>query len=1476
MAYSPFHAYLSLSGHGLSQTKFLSFRFQQLRQKLRKQKNVILQKTFQTPIVTNWKSPPSHVRELLTALYSRWVEVLTGQGEVKQLAWRSLLQTLQCLSGLHKPITVLDAFIDASRLLLTDAELLWCWEYRQEIYLSLEGIQQRSTCSNSASALANQIITQWQAHRLEFHLQKAQERAEVKTESGEAYSETDAKTNNLSPSDLAASLARLFVAWHEHTPYQSALVAEVQLLQLLVQFIVAHPLRTLEWKMLLLHIDTVIKQQLCQEGNSNFTEVIELLLANVERFDLIRSIHLHGYPCYAEFAELVGNWLIIFLFLKAHDSSHFAMRLFRLLDGWALCHDLSPHLKFLGTAHRKMLAILHPLRKEWEMEELVAVIDHLNTFLFTLQQGTYLLQHLKSECHQPNLSSASVEQCWLDYLFKEILRLAWLASVLTSQLPLRQALFRRLITLYLGPDREEPLWQKYLQIHQGLQQLTVNEPRSAQLLTLIRPLLDEFSQIIEDNLNFPANWFGTATALTTVASQQPGCHHLDIVQTLRQLAQYRRLYGQTTAVSELKFWYLTTILLPQLVPGKSLNAIAIYNAFAGANKIFQSRTHLSPPPLLLQILLDFIEQLPEITCGHRLILLIPTLANEVAKEAKETVSSSHNQPPLTDQDFTQLQFHNTLVLTKAVHLFSYPIENKKEVFTWWWQHWLTISPWQTNSPLLEANLTALYRHLQTQLVSAEAKKIDILLDEIYYRLLGTNRTPSPSSMLSFTQFELEGLGWHHWFGQAVTTAQEQQGLVETISELKTISKQFCDQNEDIQLHHQFQTFIDTLLTHGEVETAVQRVQPLFDTYLRSLSTEQLERSWRRLLCALSPVMTPPQATYWATFFQQSIFGLRQVGLGRRLQLHATEIARELTSYLNQQVTLMNPQLQKKCERDLLFILNELSQLLRNQCATLVALNIGRYLIECVIPFITYSAHLWQMLWMQMEMLLSPKLDRSERLALTFWISQLEALSTRLPNTHILGQHLFGLKSLANSSTVKAMEQANLPASPLQVTELTKKWLKEPSWRHCISGFLTVALTPSQAPISGRVLLQRLWLSSSVLYNHVSIISWPALEMALSQILQPWLEEDLNELLAETYAELVSILLNQARLEEMQHNLPRIGIACALLSQLPYAKIVWQNFMLMRASSGGNISPTPCDSLVCQIVNSDCLNYEQFKQVVGLLQEAHDFNGKVLRWQVPTTSRWSFFKRPNNMALFSNWLELSPIHQEEMRFFFQTLARHIAWHNSSYQFASVTEVLHPMTWLRVQEGIRQELLEMMWLHFDDIEGKQQAALFNALAEEIAKQYGTQHPLALHCRECVEKLWMITLAIKLLTHYREWASAIVTHWLDEKNYFIRSATTVEDREAEKQRYFHNLQRLLYRLGITLVGLRFTDLTTWYQQRFGKPPVIAVSLFSSFGQLLGEGKWRESFLTLPKELSIQLSKEEGRYLKKVLAMLFTEREL
>jgi len=1480
MSLHHFHAYFCLGCSSLRQSKFITFRLNQLNQKLKKQQATILQKTLQSAALASWKQQVEQteqaekLEDLLTILYHRWVEILTGRSRVKEQAWQNLLKHLPQITGLNNPIIILDGFIDASRLLLTDVELLWCWEYRRAIYETLEMSQ---AASRLTPALAKQVCSQWgEEEKFEEKL-ATYPHFQTSLEKPVQVTPLVSKALVLESAQLEEGLVQLFSFWSAKKIDQLSLVTQLDFLKQFIDLIVVPTsLTDAQYKRLLFKLDEIFSQQLSHGGGHVFSDVIEVLMANVERFEFIRRFCLQGLPCYGELVTPAGEFLVIMLLLEAREQSQLAIQFARTWDGFSLWQNLSSSLKKLGNAHRQAMTQLRPVCQPGELEWLINVIEKFNALLSHLQQTAYLLKHLKPWCQkkamglsatlpsdEPAKPTLSVnEQRILPNLIFEIIRLACLSVALTDNLSLRQELFRRAITLYLGPDKQESRWEYYPQIQTILQQLDAKAATLSahyqKLVQLIQPLLTSFSEIIQENLDFPANWFGTATALKTVSSPQLGCQHLDLVITLRQIAKYRRLYTQPTAILELKAWYTTAILIPHLAAGTQLIPTAIYAAFAGAYKIFQSRTHLSPPSALLELLTIFINQLPEITASQQLPPLILSINNEAIKQAQSTIAVINAQDRLT------LKQHNLFLLRQAAHLSNSYTENPKIALVWWWRHFQDQFS-NISAPLLEANLIELHRVLPNRLTQAEAKAIGELIDEVYHCALKINFSHHQTPTLKFFPLNLDGPGWQYWFREPVATSYEQQGLIESTSALIAMEKKLLVQLADHHLSQQIEKFIETFLTHGELETAVQRIQPLFDDSLRTQHTRQLECAWQMILRALPQYMTPSQTAYWRVLLQQGILGLRQVGLGRRIQMHAAQLASELTQYLNHQLTPMKIERQKKCERDLTFLFTQLSQLLRTQCPSLVALNMGRYLIECIIPFVTYSAHVWQMLWLQLEMFLQPRLDKSEQAALAFWIRQLEAFSTHLPATHIMGQHLFKNQPPMNWASISNADD---------ITD--EPWLTEPAWRDVLSGLLTATLTPDDAPIPKRALIQRLWLSSPVLYHKITVVTWPALEATLSRRLKPWLEHALKKQLTETYSELMSTLLSHVRLEEMQHQMPRVGIFCTLLSHLPYVPLIWQNLLLVRANHGTQILPMPSDSLVCQTLECKPLDDTLFKNANQILQQASELPLRKL-----TTIRCSrqsprghflftWFYQPRYFSTYS--FETREIHRETLKSWLQTLAMYTLWLNNPTLLPSPIEVLSPLEQPRLPPTIHQELFELLHLNLDEYNSLQQTALLktvsDALIENPEKEF---NPLLSANRECVEKLFMLTLASKLLTYYHQWTQEILTDFAQQteqrwfmpkpqKPSFINELTT-------QSTYRQDIESILYRLGLTMAGLRTTELAQWYWQHFGKQTPQLTKMRLTWTPFTPPKNFHEIWPRVPKILASKLTLEENRYLKKAL---------
>lgn len=463
---------------------------------------------------------------------------------------------------------------------------------------------------------------------------------------------------------------------------------------------------------------------------------------------------------------------------------------------------------------------------------------------------------------------------------------------------------------------------------------------------------------------------------------------------------------------------------------------------------------------------------------------------------------------------------------------------------------------------------------------------------------------------------------------------------------------------------------------GDEEVAWQTVQPLLDEALQQASAQALCSAWRVLAARLPALLGEADSLYWLGVCGRGETLLRQVALGRLLSEQASDSAAQLGAYFMER--LGAPQDTHKCSRDLTLFLEHMAAQLRTQPPTLAALNISRYWLERIIPFVPYSTALWRFVWVRLEETLLPHADNEVRFALRRWLRQLDALAEHFP----------GLRSLA------------LELLQSEEARFSEDESEEEDWRALLSGLLCAALTPEDAPLPGQALAQRLLLSSPV-FAEESSESWQQRQRQLSELCADYLDNRQQVPLLMRHAQLVAGLMKLARLREVEAP-DGAGCFAALLSGLHEAEAMWRSLYWGRGFAQPDYVPEVQTLLLSQLAGWALPSQEKLRQAGAAYRAACQF-----RADFPIV--WHKWRLGGLLGrIDSDTLYLSPIQQQTVEAFL----RRLAVRNAS---------------CLPEQGMRLQLLEL-FTAFADYLPEQREALVYHLGETLRQRYGESHPLA----------------------------------------------------------------------------------------------------------------------------------------------------
>jgi len=496
-------------------------------------------------------------------------------------------------------------------------------------------------------------------------------------------------------------------------------------------------------------------------------------------------------------------------------------------------------------------------------------------------------------------------------------------------------------------------------------------------------------------------------------------------------------------------------------------------------------------------------------------------------------------------------------------------------------------------------------------------------------------------------------------------------------------------------------------TSGDAEMAWQAALPHFDQALAAMPASRLIQAWEALLDEV-PAHLP---AWWLDTLTPGLALIGQVELGRVLHAQHETLAHELSDYLN---TLWQNSAEdaQKCQRDLSLLFAQLGDLLRHRTPSLAALEAGRYLIECIAPFVRYSRQVWHLLWLKLQDALLR--ECGVRLAVYRWIAQFDGLSAHLPEIRELGRvllhaptPLFAPPGAENHETV---------------------------WRQAFTGLLSAALTPDSAPCPGNLLAQRLVLSAQA-FDAQTPTTWQHTgQRWQQQLLGGLLPDNLAAAMARSHTQIIASLLKLPRCAELPE-LRGLDVFAMLCQDSPWARRGWLHEVWLRSAAQQQLAPRLEDLLVSQSTGWAYPDPVCLAQAVARYRAAMGM--QALPERIKLDAAGGFFLS----AARAQTLVLEKTDQRALRLLLRRLAMYSAFGDELGMRGALNEsleTLHPQS------------------------APQQAALLAVLARTVADQYGEQHGLARCLQETLAQADTAMTASRLLAEYETLAQTLVDHF------------------------------------------------------------------------------------------------------------------
>jgi len=1332
--------YFRLPAQACFSQEQIQARLQVLQEKLTKHKPTILQRLQHSEKLNDvFNNLQTDKAQFINSYYEAATAMLAQTDSATPFSWLSLYQQAQSAGLTHEQVIQLyEQFLQIAYPALGDRDFLAGVEYLQNITQAAEFSQQRYQINFTYKEIAQQIFTKIPALCIE----------------------DSSRSESLDIIALERDFAAFLKEWSEIEP-TITIAGDLEFIVLFMLRLVAnHNATDNLWEIIILRLDRLLTNHV----RHALAPTLEALLAAVPRFKLARSFMNQVMSRYEGTGAPIGELLLLLTLLQARTDSQLHLRFLQEMDCLPWVKNITISSEKLAQLHFESIELLRPEWERFQLDWIREAIESLSNLFHFTQLGQIFIEQTQNEIENyttaltENLTEADSQE--IITLFKALVREACFAAAITENPVLAKNVFRIKATLALDPDKHSFIWKKQAEIISALQRLHTTGSELRNYTNAVNPIIASLSEVIQDNFSLPIRWFGDIETLSEITKKQQDTPLIEeeIEFVLQSLAAFRRLYNQYLTTLKLKTWYANHLLLS---PNKIESKI-IFSIFEQIDHYFQ-KLEPSSNSVLRKTLTRFVENLPLATLSINLVNSI----EQIVSAATTHVRQKHPDYALrVGETGMQLCFSDThFLLSCSARVLSDPIENPKEILCWLWSTAALKYIVNIDENVFEDNLIGLKQAISKVLEPKEVECLLKLLRLVYVETLGIKISSnfdklSVPSVFHFKTLEVRGPVWNQLFDQYRVVPKY----------VRYIQNCLPDFPVDPSVKIQLEGFIELYLQYGDEEYAWQEIQPLFEVSLQTQTTLELETQWRQMLYYLPNIVMPiTQIFYWMDIMQRGLQVIRQVGLGLKMKKWSQECIQQINlSELKPNDYLYDfSSPEHNFQKDLCLFVKYSGNALKSQASTLAILNIGRYLVEKIIPFVKFPVCAWQLIWLQLEAALSTYLDCSEKIALTFFIAQLDAKSENLPEAHTISRAIFSSQSHVFAKNINLEEQ----------------------WRSCISGVITAAITPSHAPVNGQMLTQRLLLSSSV-FEKEKVESWRYRERILTEAFEPVLNNNLDALLNSTHKQLITSLSTLHRLIE-NDSLNKTEIFCAVLYHLAYARRLWLNEIWMRYTHE-NLTAISHNIIISHITGWIFPEIDTFKQASHICQSACDFDSKIKIGK----RKWA--------GLGKQLVELTDQQHNEVKLFLHILALHTAFQTRTFNLVNSEK------WL----------LEMFLYAFANYNSEQKELIIRSLLVNLARMYTNSHRLTYYVQSLLKTLPTITLSEKLLNKNKIFANFIVSK-SNLKNHVSTKNIDQEDYVASCEKEISFFLKLL---GLHFSNVRVIEIPRdWYQSRANTFPNI-----------------------------------------------------
>ncbi len=931
--------------------------------------------------------------------------------------------------------------------------------------------------------------------------------------------------------ELQSSFAQVLREWTKLLSDMGAVV-DLELIRLFVnELAVRYRLSPRIWSLLILRLDRAFSVRADNRLEHVFGDAIEGLLGATQRFDFLRDLRSDGYAYLPPDAELWGDLVSVMIVVSLRPGSRLEARSARALNLAAVSDLVGGRWDDFEQAVRLGSA---GLRNRWERNFLDLYTAGSARLLTVAKVASELAAQDLSAVHDPSVET--------------LLLKARAAIVLGADVPAQRSLFRVGLSQVIElPNRS--------QLRVLAQQASGGD---AELNSALKDLF-ELAQVSGHQAE------DLAPAAAGLLAQMVAPNDPAVACLLQLFAGMHRIFDEHEARAELRAHMARTLLEGwQTRAGSELTALHAALSFLRASAHWKNSQ-------LAKLMIAFEPSLRSVSAAVK----ISRVAAELADQASAAVLRDypHYAERIGESGCAATRRDNYFTVLRLAQVLGGANASPKETMVWWWLSTIGVYLRNRDQSVMQGNLRAIVHALTPHLRVEELLICSDILTAVYRKGLAIDipRDLGVGSVLNFRQMAERGPLWRSAFTMR-RAASPHHGLLGDY--LKTYAAADTEGAAVIDVWRNFaaqwQALGDPAMAWSELSAQVSQA-------IRAVGANRLQSAWVRELRVFGAM---PECAMHHLLLAQGLERVQLVAFGLNL---APRIA-ELSALMGRSAHVLpeTPEgrgelFAHKGERDLALLLNVLAEACCSGDQGLATLNAGRYLLECILPYVPFSEQSWASVWAVALAELLPTSCAPVSAAAQRCFALLNALTRQADMLRAVGQEIF------------------VPTLPV----FSDDPAQEAEWRALASG-LMVAAAAADAGLPGEALAQSLALATP-LFAEQAVTLWQEAKAPLCALLGKSLSPSLRSALDGVCAAL-DRTLGAERIFQGAPASSALDLALALRSADPYSLAIWRCDRVTRVQREGLTTPLPGDLTMSRASGWQCPEMLAIRRAISHLSE----------------------------------------------------------------------------------------------------------------------------------------------------------------------------------------------------------------------------------------------------------------------------------